>query len=90
MVQLFFCQLDGHVSCTYLLHLNTTSVIPLRAAPFFLGISARVLRTNPRNHPPCGFEAQPTKPSTSGFETQTTKPSSDGFEAGTTKPLRWF
>ena len=87
MVQLFFYRSDSHTYCTDLLRLDATSVILPRAAPFLLGTSARVLRTNPQNCPPGGFEAQPTKPSRSSFEAETSKPSSDGFEVETTKPL---
>jgi hypothetical protein len=51
MVQPDFCRSDGHASCTDLLRLDATSVIPPRAVSFLLGASARVLRRKPSNHP---------------------------------------
>jgi hypothetical protein len=58
MVQSDFCRSDGHASCTDLLCLDATSVIPPRAALFLLGTSAQVLRPKPENRPPDGFKVQ--------------------------------
>jgi hypothetical protein len=62
MVQLFFSRSDGPASFINLLHHDATFMIPPRTTPFLLRTSERVLRPNPRNCPPGGFEAQPTKP----------------------------
>jgi hypothetical protein len=60
MVQLFFCWSDGHASCTGLLHLDATSVIPPHAAPFLLGTSTRVLRPKPVNRPSMVLRPKPS------------------------------
>jgi hypothetical protein len=65
MVQLFLSRSDGSTSCTDLLCLDATSVIPPRTIPFLLGTSAWILRPKPGNRPPDGFEAQTIKPSAS-------------------------
>jgi len=67
MVQLFSSRSDSPSSCTDLLRLDVTSVIPPHAALFLLGTSARVLRPKPVNRPPDGFEAQTIKPSMSSI-----------------------
>jgi hypothetical protein len=60
MVQLFSSRSDGPASCTYLLRLDATSVIPPRVALFLLGTSARVLRPKPINRPPMVLRPKPS------------------------------
>ena len=57
-----FYRSDGHASCTNLIRLDATSVIPPRAAPFLLGTSAWVLRPKSENRPPVVLWLKPPNP----------------------------